>query len=414
MRDRARTIAVCLAAAIGALTVALPAQADALDGALYCAGGSTGGASTVKAYTFDPRVGAWSALPDLPFDLWGMAAVGANGKLLLSGGVTANNTTLTNMGTAFDPSTDSWTELPNSNYAVYRGGSACGFYKIGGSTGSFNPVRNTELLPGYGQCGSAADVTWLSEGTTDVTLAPGQSTDITLTLDASGAAITQPGTFAAALKVIHDTPYTITPLPVAMVVKPPSTWGKITGTVTGTVCGGTPAGIKGATVQLDSWAQSFTLKTDTAGRYALWVDARNNPIDMIVAKDGWTPQGTKAKVVKGQTTTKDFTLKPDSPCAYRRRRRQLCGVPTPDSQGRARRRLAPTDGTVLGASVREARRCCAVGDPDEALILGRDLCWASVGDPECEVYANELLVMAYQALGRPTLAGIAGTRPPLP
>jgi hypothetical protein len=286
----------------------------AIDGALYCAGGSTGGASTVKAYTFDPAANAWSALPDMPFDLWGMAAVGANGKLLLSGGVTANNTTLTNMGTAFDPSIDRWTELPNSNYAAYRGGSACGFYKIGGSTGSFSPIKNAELLPGYGQCGSSADVQWLSESTTDVTLAPGQSTSITLTMDASGAEVTQPGTFAAALKVIHDTPYTITPIPVAMVVKPPASWGKITGTVTGAVCGGSPAGIKGATVQLNGWAQSFTLKTDAAGRYALWVDARNNPIDMIVAKDGWTPQDAKAKVVKGQTTTKDFTLKPDTPC----------------------------------------------------------------------------------------------------
>ncbi|WP_052397625.1 carboxypeptidase regulatory-like domain-containing protein [Streptomyces sp. NRRL F-5123] len=287
----------------------------AIDGAVYCAGGSTGGASTTKAYSFDPAANTWSALPDMPFDLWGTGATAADGKLLLSGGVTANNSTLTNKGTAYDPSAGTWTDLPNSNNAVYRGGSTCGFYKVGGSTGSFSPVRSAELLPGYGQCGSSADVTWLSADTTSLTLAPGQSADITLTLDASGAEIAQPGTFAAALKVVHNTPYTIVPLTVAMTVEPPSTWGKITGTVTGTACGADEAGIKGAIVQLDGGVQSFTLRTAADGRYGVWIDTRDNPLSMIVAKDGWIPQSAKAKVVKGRTTTKDFTLKPLDPCS---------------------------------------------------------------------------------------------------
>jgi N-acetylneuraminic acid mutarotase len=288
----------------------------AIDEALYCAGGSTGDStSTSKAYTFDPKAGTWTDLPDMPFDLWGMGSTAANGKLLLSGGVTADNTTLTNKGTAYDPSTDTWTDLPNSNNALYRGGSACGFYKIGGSSASFSPVTSAELLPGYGQCGTAADVTWLSASTTELTLAPGQSAKVTLTMDASGTEITQPGTFAASLKVNHDTPYTVAPITVAMTVEPPSTWGKITGTVAGTVCGGSPTGIKGATVELDGWAQSFTLKTDADGTYGVWIDARDNPLTMIVAKDGWTPRTVKAKVVQGRTTTEDFTLKPDTTCS---------------------------------------------------------------------------------------------------
>lgn len=62
---------------------------------------------------------------------------------------------------------------------------------------------------------------------------------------------------------------------------------------------------------------------------------------------------------------------------------------------------------ALNASVQDARGRCSAGDPAEALVLGRDLHWASHGDPVRETLANELLVMAYRALDRPSLAEIA-------
>ena len=65
------------------------------------------------------------------------------------------------------------------------------------------------------------------------------------------------------------------------------------------------------------------------------------------------------------------------------------------------------DAAALEASVQKARRRCSAGDPAEALVLGRDLHWASGNDPHCEAIANELLVMAYRALDRPTLAETA-------
>ncbi|MFI9203195.1 ADP-ribosylation family protein [Streptomyces sp. NPDC053048] len=65
------------------------------------------------------------------------------------------------------------------------------------------------------------------------------------------------------------------------------------------------------------------------------------------------------------------------------------------------------DAGALAACVEEARRRCATGDPAEALVLGRDLHWASAGDPKREALANELLVSAYHALSRPSLAAIA-------
>ncbi|MEV0093796.1 carboxypeptidase regulatory-like domain-containing protein [Streptomyces sp. NPDC050738] len=281
---------------------------------LYCAGGSNGSKASAHAYTYNPSTDTWTPIADLPFDLWAMGATGAGGKLLLSGGVTANSTALTNKGIVYDPMSGAWSALPNSNTTVFRAGSACGFYKVGGSTGGFNPVKTAELLPGYGDCASSADVAWLNEDHNEATLAPGASLTVTLSMDADLPEINQPGTFSAELAVANDTPYTVQPIDVSMSVTPPSSWGKITGMVSGAPCAGSATALKGATVALAGKQQSYTLKTDASGKYALWLDIHNNPLTEIVAKDGWTPQTLTVKIVKGSTVTKDFTLSPDSAC----------------------------------------------------------------------------------------------------
>jgi hypothetical protein len=119
--------------------------------------------------------------------------------------------------------------------------------------------------------------------------------------------VTAPGTFTASLAVVTDTPYDTASLPVTMTVNPPKTWGKITGTVTSAPDG---APLAGAIVQLDGWAGSYTLTTDKNGQYALWLDARNSPLQVIVAKDGHQPQVRTVKLTKASTTTANFALKP--------------------------------------------------------------------------------------------------------
>ena len=285
-----------------------------LDGKVYCAGGSADD-STKHGYALDPASGTWSPIADLPIDLWAMGYSAANGKLVVSGGVTDGTSTITNQGFAYDPSANSWTALPNSNNALYRGASACGFYKIGGSLGQFNAVKSSEVLPGYDECSATADVPWLSEDKTEVTIRPGKSAKVNVTLDANVAAITQPGTYTAQLTVGAKTPYAIAPVAVTMTVNPPNTWGKITGTLTGAGCTGAPVPLTGATVQVGSWAASYTLKTDKNGQYALWLDVRNNPLTLIAAKDGWAPQTRNVKITKLSSTTADFTLKPDHTCS---------------------------------------------------------------------------------------------------
>ncbi|WP_239077048.1 carboxypeptidase regulatory-like domain-containing protein [Actinocatenispora rupis] len=280
----------------------------ALGGKLYCAGGVN--TSGKHAYVYDPGADSWSPVADLPIDLWGGAYTVANGKLLVSGGVTNGNATLTNQGLAYDPGSDSWSALPNNTQTVYRAGGALGFYVVGGNPGgSFTPpIDAAEVLAGYDQGGSS-DVSWLGENATEFTLAPGASKKVTLSLDAADPAISQPGDYTAAIGVQTNTPYQVKAVGVTMHVNPPKTWGKVAGTIKGLDAKGNAAPLAGATVQIDSWATSYTLKTGKDGSFALWLDVRNNPLTIIIAKDGYQPQVKTVKVVKGQVVVVDTTLK---------------------------------------------------------------------------------------------------------
>jgi N-acetylneuraminic acid mutarotase len=284
----------------------------AVTGQVYCAGGTTGATSdTSNAYAYNPGSDSWSSIAPIPIDMWAMGYTAANGQLLLSGGVTGGFSTLTNQGYAYNPSSGSWTALPNSNNTDYRGGSACGLYRIGGSTGGFSPANIAEQLPGYTSCG-ITDVPWMSESQTQITLNPGQQTTVTVTLNAGDASVTQPGAYTAGLQVNDDTPYKTSPVNVTLNVTPPKSWGKITGTVSGTACGGTTGPLKGATVQIDGTIANYTLKTDAKGNYEYWIDNSDNPLTAIAALDGWQPQTDRTNIKAQHTVTANFTLKPDA------------------------------------------------------------------------------------------------------
>jgi N-acetylneuraminic acid mutarotase len=280
----------------------------AISGIIYCAGGNTDSATSSSVYAYDPGAGSWSQLADMPTDMWAAVSAAANGQLLVSGGVVDNSTVVTNQGYAYDPVANTWTAMPNANQTLYRSGGACGLYRIGGNPGGFlvPPVASSEVLPGFTNCGAASDVSWLGLGTTEVTLAPGKSAKVTVSLNADVPDITQPGLYTAAVSLGTDTPYAVPAVPVSMTVNPPKTWGKIAGTIKSAADG---KAIAGATVQIDTWASSYTLKTKADGTYQLWLDTRNNPLQLIVAKDGFQPQIAKVKITKGATTTTDFSLK---------------------------------------------------------------------------------------------------------
>jgi subtilisin family serine protease len=282
------------------------ASCGGIDGTVYCTGGNDGSAAQKAGYAYDPGADTWTAIADAPTDNWASSFAVASGKLLVVGGSLGG--AISNAGFAYDPATNSWSNLPNANTARYRGGAACGFYKIGGSSGNFSAMPDSEVLPGLEGCAeAAADVSWLTIDKAAVTLAPGAKVTVTVGMSAN---VDQPGTYTASVGIKENTPYTVAPVAVTMNVTPPKTWGKLLGTVTGTSCQGVGAPIVGAVVQVDSWANSWTFATDAQGKYAYWMDRRNNPLQLIVAKDGWKPQTRQTRINTSTPTVEDFALSP--------------------------------------------------------------------------------------------------------
>jgi hypothetical protein len=115
------------------------------------------------------------------------------------------------------------------------------------------------------------------------------------------------------MTVANNSPYAAA-LDVTMTVNPPKEWGKITGTVVGKRCDGITVALAGATIAIDTWASSYTLRTDANGRYGLWLDRRNNPLSVIAALDGWRPQSRQVRIKAGTATVTDFTLATTSSC----------------------------------------------------------------------------------------------------
>jgi hypothetical protein len=189
-----------------------------ISGTLYCAGGTTAVSGTRHGYAYDPASAAWTPITDLPFDLWAPAYTTADGRFLLSGGASDLLSGITTAGYAYDPAARTWSALPSATIPLYRAGSACGFYRVGGAPSVYDAHPYVEQLPGLDSCVPTTDVTWLSATPTTRTLAPGQRLTVTVRLDATAPAVDTTGIYTAALAVDTDTPYVYPTVPVSMTV----------------------------------------------------------------------------------------------------------------------------------------------------------------------------------------------------
>ncbi|MEV4197602.1 carboxypeptidase regulatory-like domain-containing protein [Micromonospora globbae] len=198
------------------LAVAFLACAPAGDG-VVCAGGIDPGrrVPTNEAFRYFAESDTWVPTTPLPISRWGMAYAGAGGKLQVVGGIAAGS--VNNEALEFDPETGVWTELPNANNALYRGGAACGLYQVGGSLGSFAITPYAQHLPGHDACVRGSDVSWLSVDRTEVTIPAGRS--VTVTVTAAAPAVAGHGVYRARLAFDTDTPYRTEPLTVAMTLR---------------------------------------------------------------------------------------------------------------------------------------------------------------------------------------------------
>ncbi|MEV4628026.1 carboxypeptidase regulatory-like domain-containing protein [Micromonospora sp. NPDC049523] len=283
------------------------ASCGAIEAAVYCAGG-VAEESSRSTYRYDPAADTWTRLADLPIDLWAAGSTVADGRLDLSGGVTDDGSTITNQGFAYDPVTDAWSALPNAVNALYRGASACGFYRIGGSFARYGRAPFAEVLPGRTDCGSDRDSAWLAATAAGTVLAPGRTVRLSVTLDAG--VLDQPGTYSAALLLRGNTPYPTTVVPVTFTVAAPAGWGAVSGTVTGADCSGADRPLAGVPVWLDAGGVRYALTTDEQGRFTRWLDASTGSVGLVAGGGDWSPVSRTVPVAAGTTSVADLRLVP--------------------------------------------------------------------------------------------------------
>ncbi|MFO7696067.1 MAG: carboxypeptidase regulatory-like domain-containing protein, partial [Anaerolineae bacterium] len=165
--------------------------------------------------------------------------------------------------------------------------------------------------------GGRTDVPWLTQDPITGTLAMGESQAIEVVFDAGVPEITQPGNYYAQLRVDNDTPYGPLVVPVTMTVSPPSSYGKLDGTVTGLgYCDVNPAPLEGAEVYVQSdLGMSWMVETDADGYYQLWLDEAHSPFTVTVTYPVHeTGMATGVDIVGEETTTENFDLRWLQPC----------------------------------------------------------------------------------------------------
>lgn len=215
------------------------AQCGTINEKVYCAGGFAPTNPVASGYVYNPASDSWSPIADMPDALAGGGYIDSQGKLLISGGINGSGS-LTNEGYAYDPGSNSWSALPNANTPTFRGGSSCGFYLLGGESGSGGgrpgPIASSEVLPGYGTCG-VNKIPWLTVAPAVATAAVGGSATVTLTFDGTGQ--NEFTTSQAYLKVTGS-PYPDVNVPVTVTWDPQPINLRISGNVspTGTVKAG--------------------------------------------------------------------------------------------------------------------------------------------------------------------------------
>jgi N-acetylneuraminic acid mutarotase len=123
-------------------------MAAALDGYIYGAGGN---AFPDKTYRYDPSTDTWddAAIADLPAGRSAAASGVYNGRWLLAGGDV--NFATSNSVIAWDPTSNTWNNLPNMVQARdYLAGATAGmtepgaFYAVAGNSGPGTPTNDNQ------------------------------------------------------------------------------------------------------------------------------------------------------------------------------------------------------------------------------------------------------------------------------
>ena len=153
---------------------------------------------------------------------------------------------------------------------------------------------------------TTVEVPWLDVQPPAFTLEPGASTTVHVDLDSSS--VDQPGTYTSAVVADGSTPYPEPRVQVSLSVTPPTSWGKIAGTVTGVTCDDETVPLEGAFVVIDGSEYDVTLVTGPEGGYARWMGVSNNRLTLLSSATGYPPEMKSARIIKGRTVVHNFEL----------------------------------------------------------------------------------------------------------
>lgn len=229
---------------------------------------------------------------------------------------------VTNSGTsAFDINVldvnNAYANLGGFDVAALDGGEAGLEFSCDGHLWAPNQDSGDVLEIDSGETGVCAflDIPWLSEAPTTGSIDINATDEVTLSFDATGIL---PGTYEAQLKLANNTPYSVSNVPVTLIVTTPANYGTVEGVVSGLgVCDATPGTpLAGATVEVRNSANTLvtTLTTGADGHY-LWTDSiANNDYTLTVAAADYIGVSDTVTLPDGASLTHNFALRLDAPC----------------------------------------------------------------------------------------------------
>ena len=184
-------------------------MAVALGNYIYAGGGN---ASPSNAWRYDPNADTWAAIADLPAGRSAAASGAYNGRWILAGGDV--NFAISTSAIAWDPATNTWSDLPNMVQARdYLAGATAGqsFYAVAGSSG---PGTGTNDNQQYTEtpCGTP---------TPTVTATPTATLTPTPTATATSTQTPTPTVEPTSTPTATPTPFTPTPTPTATATPTP-------------------------------------------------------------------------------------------------------------------------------------------------------------------------------------------------
>lgn len=279
------------------------------------------GTHSAATYRLDLESGEWTIGPDLNHARGEIAVTATDTALYAIGGSLPGQAP--NSGSTIVERLD-YTDWPNGSWEqlddlpLLRGVGRGGFctelrtgqeiWAVGGGSQFITDLTYYEQVHD-GSCAQADPPGWVVYDESVHTIQPGETLELEVTLDGSVAEVDQPGLYQAEIVVRSDTPELTEPIPVAMRVRAPEGWSRVSVDVEGLDrCDRPGRPLANALVTVDGAEASPA----GAGEYARWLPA--GTYGVVVEAFGFVSQEHEMTVAPGEDASFSVRLRPEAPC----------------------------------------------------------------------------------------------------